>query len=148
MTALTHWNPFQEMETMQNQLSSLSDWPLIRNGRATPADRQWAPPVDVIETGDEYLIRADLPGVDRNDLRVTLEAGELTIQGSRSVEPLPEGAQYTFNERPYGTFTRTFVLPDWADASRIQAEFKQGVLTVRVQKAEQAKARIIAVQGE
>lgn len=133
---------------MRNRLSSFSDWPLIRNGHATPADRQWAPPVDVIETGDEYLIRADLPGVGKNDLSVTLEGGELIVQGSRSVEPLPEGAQYTFNERPYGTFTRRFVLPDWADVSHIQAEFKHGVLTVKVQKAEQAKARAIAIRGE
>lgn len=147
MTALTRWNPFAEMEAMQDRLSSFLSAP-VRNGGPTPTDGEWAPLVDVIETGEEYLIRADLPGVNKNDLSVKLEDGELIIEGTRSVEPLPEGAKYTFNERPYGTFTRTFVLPDWADASHIQAEFKQGVLTVKVQKAECAKSRTIAIQGD
>jgi HSP20 family protein len=148
MTALTQWNPFQEMEALQNELSSFSQWTPVRNGHPLPTDDEWAPLVDVIETGDEYLIRADLPGVSKNDLTVTLEGGELTIKGNRPVEPLAEGARYTFNERPYGTFTRTFVMPQWADASHIQAEFKHGVLTVKVQKAEPARARAIAIQGE
>jgi HSP20 family protein len=136
------------MEAMQNRLSSFSDWPLVRNGNSTPADHAWAPPVDVIETADEYLIRADLPGVEKRAVSVTFEGGELTIKGTRTAEALAEGAQYTLSERPNGTFARTFILPDWADGSGIQAEFKHGVLTVKVQKAEQAKARTIAIQGE
>jgi HSP20 family protein len=119
-------------------------------GRESTAQEQeqWAPLVDVIETGEEYLIRADLPGVSKDGLSVTLDDGELTITGSRAPEALPEGARYVFDERPHGTFTRTFILPGWADDSRIEAEFKLGVLTVRVQKAEYAKARTIAIRGD
>jgi HSP20 family protein len=148
MTALTQWNPFAEMEEMQNRLSAFPEFAPVRNGSHAPAAEEWAPPIDVIETADEYLIQADLPGVNKGDLSVTLQRGELTLMGTRAAEPLAEGARYVFNERPYGTFTRTFVVPEWADASHIQAEFKHGVLTVKLQKAEQAKPRAIAITGE
>ena len=148
MTALTQWNPFGEMDALQNRLSSFADWSPVRNGHSTPANEEWSPLIDVIETGDEYHIRADLPGVGKDALSITLEGGELTLKGVRQAEPLAEGAHYVLAERPYGTFTRTFVMPAWADASCIQAELKGGVLTVKVQKAEQAKARTIAIQGE
>ena len=148
MTALTQWNPFAEMDVLQNRLSSFADWSPVRNGHSIPANEQWAPLIDVIETGDEYLIRADLPGVRKTDLSVTFEGGELTLMGTRQAEPLAESGKYVFNERPYGPFIRTFVLPSWADASHIQAECSHGVLTVKVRKAEKARARTIAIQGE
>src|SRR5688572_3552302 len=135
MTALTRWNPFAEMEAMQNRLSSLFDWAPVRNGNQTP-EQEWSPLVDVIETANEYVIRADLPGVSKNDLNVTLENGQLIVKGQRPTEALAEGTQYLVNERAYGAFTRTFILPDHAEASHIEAEFKQGVLTVKVPKAE------------
>jgi HSP20 family protein len=136
------------MEELQNRLSSFSEWSPVRNGQHTPPQQQWAPLIDVIETADEYVIRADLPGVHKKDLGVMLEDGELTIKGLREPEPLAEGAGYVFNERPYGMFTRTFVLPSWAEASGIEAEFKHGVLTVKVRKAEQARARAITIHGD
>lgn len=148
MNALTQWNPFQQMESLPNRLSSFPGWTPVRNGHYSPPEAEWAPPIDVIETGDAYLIRADLPGVSRSDLSVTLEDGELTLKATRPAEPLAEGAHYVFNERAYGTFTRTFVMPSWVDASCIHADFKHGVLTVKVQKSDQAKARTIAIRGE
>ena len=104
--------------------------------------------VDVIETPNEYLIHADLPGVSKSDLSVTLENGHVIIKGQRPTDALAEGTSYLVNERAYGAFTRTFILPDHAEASHIEADFKQGVLTVKVPKAEKAKARSIAIQGE
>ena len=149
MTALTRWNPFEEMEAVQNRLSSFLDWTPVRNGNHAPTVNEWAPLSDVIETGDEYLIRADLPGVNKNELSVTLEHGELVIKGTRPAEQqLAEGAEYLFSERPFGVFTRTFKMPSSADASRIQAEFKDGVLTVRVAKDEKAKPRAITIKAE
>lgn len=148
MNALTQWNPFQQMESVQNRLSSFSGWTPVRNGHYSPPEAEWAPPIDVIETADEYLIRADLPGVSKSNLSVTLEDGELILKATRQAEPLAEGAKYVFNERAYGTFRRTFSMPSWAEASSIHADFKHGVLTVKVQKTEQAKARNIAIRGE
>ena len=142
MTALTRWNPFAEMEAMQNRLSSLFEWTPARNGHQAP--QEWSPLVDVIETAHEYLIRADLPGVNKNDLNVTLENGQLVIKGARPGEALAEGTQYVVNERAYGAFT----LPDHAEASKIEAEFKNGTLTVKVPKTEKAKARAIAIRGD
>jgi HSP20 family protein len=147
MTALTRWNPFEEMEAMQDRLSSLFDWTLVRHGHA-PQNNEWAPLIDVIETRNEYILRADLPGVSKSDLSVTLENGQLVIKGQRPTDALAEDTQYLVNERAYGAFTRAFILPDHAEASRIEAEFKQGVLSVKVPKAEKAKARVIAIQGE
>lgn len=147
MTALTRWNPFVEMEEMQDRLSSFFDWAPVRNGNQTP-ENEWAPLIDVIENPDEYLLRADLPGVSKNDLNVTLQCGELVIKGTRAAEQLAKGAQYVYSERPSGTFTRTFELPSNADAEHIQAEFKDGVLTVHVAKSEKARPRLIAIKGE
>jgi HSP20 family protein len=141
-------NPFEEMEAVQNRLSSFFGWTPVRDGYHAPIENQWAPLIDVIETGDEYLIRADLPGVTRNDFSVTLERGELVIKGTRPAEQLAKGAHYMFNERPSGSFTRTFEMPSHADAARIQAEFKDGVLTIHVGKDEKAKPRAITVQTE
>lgn len=146
MTSVTQWNPFREMQELQNRLSSLSDWSSPRNGYT--ADIQWAPLVDVLETNDEFVIRADLPGMQKNDVSVTLDDGKLVITGKRLAEALPDGAEYVFNERPCGTFTRSFVMPGWADPSGINAEFKHGLLEVRVKKAEKAKARLIAIKGD
>ncbi|NBR84219.1 MAG: Hsp20/alpha crystallin family protein [Verrucomicrobia bacterium] len=146
MTSVTQWNPFREMQELQNRLSSLSDWRPTRNGNH--AEIQWAPLVDVIETTDEFVIRADLPGMHKNDVSVTLEDGKLVITGKRLAEALPEGAEYVFNERPCGTFTRSFVMPGWADPSGINAEFKHGLLEVRVKKAEKVKAKLIAIKGD
>ena len=128
---------------MQSRLSSFFDWAPVRNGNHS-AD-EWSPLIDVIETANEYLIRADLPGVSKNDLSVTLENGQLLVKGSRPTEALAEGSQYLLQERVYGAFTRAFVLPKTADASQIDAEFKYGVLTVKVPKIPAAKPRTIAI---
>ena len=149
MTALTRWNPFQEMQEMQNRLSSFFDGAPVRE--TSPAESQaqtWAPLIDVIETADEYLIRADLPGVSHKDLSVTLENGELIIKGARSEEQLANGAEYLYSQRAAGTFLRSFELPSDADAERINAHFKDGVLTVHVAKHEKAKPRAITVKAE
>lgn len=148
MTALTQWNPFPQVGGLQDRLSSFSDCLPLRNGHQSPTHNEWAPLVDVIETSDEYLIRADLPGASKSDINVTLEGRELTIKAMRETEPLAKDAQYVCNERPYGTFLRTFVLPAWAEASSIRAVAKHGVLSVKVQKTEQAKPRAIAIQGD
>jgi len=146
MTALTRWNPFAEMDAMQNRLFSSFGLTPVR-GAQSPSESQWAPFVDVIETGDEYIIRADLPGVTKDDLSVTLENGQLLIRGKRPAEALREGAHYLHNEVPYGAFSRWVALPSDADAGRIDASFNSGVLTVRVAKDEKAKPRLITING-
>lgn len=149
MTALTRWNPFEEMEAMQNRLSSFFNWHPVRgNEYESSAETEWSPLVDVIETADEYLIRADLPGVSKSDVSVTLENDELVVQGSRPHASDPEGARYLNTELAYGRFSRVIQLPAGADSDRIRATFKDGVLTVRLPKQEQAKPRQIKISNE
>ncbi len=106
----------------------------------------WSPAVDIKETEDAYLLRADLPGVDPKDIEVNMEKGVLTIKGERSTEATQEWDSYTRVERVGGSFYRRFSLPDTADREKITAKSNNGVLEVRIPKQEQVKPRRITVQ--
>jgi HSP20 family protein len=134
------------MEAMQNRLSSFLDFEPVRSNASE--ETEWAPLVDVIESADEYLIRAEIPGVNKSDLSVTLEDGYLFIKGKRNAEPLAEGSRYLNTETAYGPFSRTIELPSSADAAKIEASYKDGILSVRVAKDEKAKPRQITVTSE
>lgn len=148
MNSLTTWNPFREMEELQNRLSSLLTLPESRrsNGQESLTVSQWTPIVDIMEDDKGYEIKADLPEVDKKDVKVTVENGVLTISGERKFEKEEKGRKYHRIERAYGNFVRTFSLPDDADHSKVNAEFKDGVLKVHVAKSEQARPRQIDVK--
>jgi HSP20 family protein len=156
MNALTRyenkWNPFKEMEDLSNRLSSLINRSFGRvpvrgeNSDETMTWSEWAPLVDITEDEKEYLIKADLPEVSRNDLKVTVESGVLNISGSRKFEKEEKGRRYHRVERAYGMFSRSFTLPEDADAGRVQADFKEGVLTVHVAKSESARPKQIEIK--
>jgi HSP20 family protein len=149
MTALSRWNPFEEMDAMQNRLSSLFDLAPVRGSDSSSAEEaEWSPLVDVVETADDFQITAELPGVNKEDLNVTLEDGYLQISGKRPAASLSDKARYIYAERAYGPLSRAIEVPDSADASHIEASFKDGLLTVRVPKSEKAKPREIAVTSE
>jgi HSP20 family protein len=148
MTSLTRWNPFEEMGAMQNRLSSLLDLGPVRGSGSSNQESEWSPLVDVIETADDFQISAELPGVNKDDLSVTLEDGYLHISGKRTAPAIGENAQLLYAERAYGPFSRAIELPDAADTAHIEASFKEGVLSVRVPKSEKAKPREIAVASE
>jgi HSP20 family protein len=149
MTAITRWNPFKEMEDLQGRLSSLlgqapARWNGSKEENMTVA--QWAPLVDITEDDREYVIKAELPEVRKEDVKVTVEHGTLNISGERAFEKEDKGLRYHRVERSYGSFVRSFVLPDDADASKVAAEFKDGVLRVRVQKHEKALPKSIEIK--
>jgi HSP20 family protein len=156
MTALTRyenkWNPFKEMEDLSNRLTSLISRSLGRvpvrgeQDQETMTWNEWAPLVDITEDEKEYLIKAELPGVTRNDLKITVENGVLHFSGSRNFEKEEKGRRYHRVERAYGSFARSFTLPDDADATKVNAEFKDGILSVHVAKAEDAKPKQIEVK--
>lgn len=150
MRTITRWDPVRELDEFQSRLATLF-------GRATePAKNEassewltraeWAPLVDIVEDEKGYLIKAELPEVDKGDVKVTLERGVLTLAGERKAESEEKGKKYHRVERSYGSFVRSFSLPDDADANQVSAEFKSGVLHVRVQKSEAAKPRQIDVK--
>ncbi len=152
MNALTtfdrKWNPFKEMEELQNRLNTyFGNSSLTRNGTdeaVTPA--KWAPLVDIVEDEKEYLVKAELPEINKEDISVKVEKGVLSITGERRFEKEEKDKKYHRVERSYGHFTRSFTLPEDADADNVKAEFKNGVLEVHLHKAEKAKPKQIEVQ--
>ncbi|HEY2953283.1 MAG TPA: Hsp20/alpha crystallin family protein [Verrucomicrobiae bacterium] len=149
MNALTRWDPFKEMEHLQDRLSTLiGRGPVRRHDGEEEAITvaEWAPLVDITEDEREYLIKAELPEVRKEDVRVSVEHGVLTISGERKFEKEEKNKKYHRIERAYGTFVRTFTLPDYADSERVNAEFKDGVLKVHLAKSEKAKPKQIDVK--
>jgi HSP20 family protein len=115
------------------------------NGKETMIVADWVPAVDVSETDGEYQIKAEIPDVKKEDVKVTLEDGVLTIQGQRKQEKEDKGTKYHRVERAYGSFVRSFTLPDLVDEQKVNAEFKDGVLNLQLPKSEKAKPKAIEV---
>jgi HSP20 family protein len=107
---------------------------------------EWSPLVDISEDDKEYLIKAELPDVKKEDVKVTAEAGTLTIMGERKFEKEVKGRKYHRVERAYGSFGRSFSLPDDASPAKVSAEFKDGMLTVHLVKDEKAKPQQVEVK--
>jgi HSP20 family protein len=145
---LARWEPLQEFEDLQNRLTSLFGRGSTRrgNGREELALADWSPSADISEDDNEYLIKAELPELKKEDVHVTVENGVLTLSGERKFEKEEKKKKYHRVERAYGRFVRSFTLPDDADASKVKAEFKDGVLTVHVPKSEKAKPKQIDVK--
>jgi HSP20 family protein len=144
---LTRWEPFQEMEEFENRLSTLFGRPRRRgNGREEITLPDWTPLADITEDEREYLIKAELPEMKKEDVKVTVENGVLTISGERKFETEEKKKKYHRVERGYGTFMRSFALPDDADFNRVNAQFKNGLLTVHVPKSERSKPKEIEVK--
>jgi HSP20 family protein len=147
--ALVRWNPFRELEEMQTRLNRLfSDTPMPRAGDGGEGlfFASWSPAVDIQETDKEYLIKADLPEVKKEDVKVELLDGTLTIEGERKQEKEEKGKRFHKVEREYGKFVRRFGLPNEVDATKAQAEFKEGVLNVHLPKSVVAKPKAIDVK--
>jgi len=150
MNALARWNTLKEMEELENRLSSLFNLRPARRDSNDAEERmtvaEWAPPVDITEDDTKYVIKADLPEVRKEDLKLTVENGVLTLVGERRLEKEETGLRYHRVERAHGSFARSFTLPDNADPTRVQADFKNGVLAVHVAKDEQAQPKTIQVK--
>jgi HSP20 family protein len=147
MNALTKWNPFRELEEMQNRLSSLfGRTPLRGLGEEAMTVSEWTPLVDITEDDKEYLIKAELPEVKKEDVKVTVENGTLTITGERKFEKEEKGKKYHRIERAYGSFMRSFTLPEGAAGDKVSADFKDGVLKVHLPKSAEAKPKSIDVK--
>jgi HSP20 family protein len=106
----------------------------------------WTPSVDISETEGEYQIKAEIPDVKKEDVKITLEDGVLTIQGERKHEKEEKGKKFHRIERSYGSFARTFALPDVIEVDQVKAEFKDGVLRVHLAKSEKARPKQIEVK--
>jgi HSP20 family protein len=145
MNAITHWDPFGRLTTLQDQVNRLFDGTLVQ-GRTGQADlAAWAPAVDIYEGQGELVAKVDLPGVEEKDIDIRLENNTLTIRGERKFEKNVNEDNYLRVERAYGSFTRTFSLPNTVNAEGINASYNQGVLTVHMPKREESKPKQVKI---
>jgi HSP20 family protein len=143
LTTLTRWDPFRDMINLQDRFNRLFGDALTR----LPGEgvSPWAPAVDIYEEADRIVLRAEIPGVGKDDIEVKMENGTLTVRGEKKQEKEVDTDTAHRIERFYGSFSRSFVLPTSVDAENIKATYKDGVLEVVVPKAEEAKPRKIKV---
>ena len=142
---LVRWDPLQELVTMSNRFNrSLND---PYTPRTEDAFGAWAPPVDIFEKQDHLVIRAEIPGVQKDDMDVRIENGVLTLHGERKQDTEIREEDAHRIERVYGTFTRSFILPTTVDAAKVTATYKDGVLEVSVPKAEAAKPKQVEIKA-
>ena len=146
--ALIRWEPVAELNAIQNEMNRLFNTfvdPSAPTGRGNGTTRRWLPPMDLVETPDHYVLRADLPGLSDGDVNVQLEANVLTISGERKAEHEDQQEGYYRLERAFGTFSRSLTLPDGVDPDGVQAHFDRGVLEIRVPKPEQKKPKTVQI---
>ena len=144
---LVRWDPFRELEDMSDHLNRMFARPALRtNGKETMTVADWMPTVDISETDGEYLIKAELPEIKKEDVKITVEEGVLTLQGERRQEKEEKGKRYHRVERAYGSFARSFSLPESVDEGAVNAEYKDGVLNLHLPKTEKVKPKAIDVK--
>jgi HSP20 family protein len=148
--SITRWDPFRELEAMNERLNRVFGRSALATAPAATTEGlfsfDWAPSVDIAETAEAFEIKAELPDVKKEDVKVSVEDGELRISGERKREKEEKGKKFHRIERSYGSFLRSFALPPNVDDTKLAAEYKDGVLNVRLPKTEQAKPKAIAVK--
>lgn len=146
--ALVKWDPFRDLEEMSDRLNRIFVRPAVwqTHGREVMTVADWTPTVDISETASEYVIKAELPEIKKEEVKVTVEDGVLTIVGERKQEKEESGKKFHRIERSYGRFVRSFTLPDSVDAGQVKAEYADGVLNLHLPKSEKAKPKQIEVK--
>jgi HSP20 family protein len=144
MATLVRWEPFRELSTMHSEMSRLMNGLLEGSGRTS---QSWVPALDVWETDDELVYAFDLPGIPEQNIDVELNDDTLTVTGTREQRAEVDGDRFYRFERRFGTFSRAVGLPQGTDESKVKAEYKDGVLEIRVAKPEEQKPRRIQIGG-
>jgi HSP20 family protein len=144
--AITRTDPFREFATLQDRMNRLFGDIYLRDDDVSTRGN-WTPPVDIYETDNhDFVLKAELPDMTREDIDVTVESNTLTLRGTKKLSSDVKEDQYRRIERSYGTFSRSFTLPNTVDAGKVSAEYKNGVLTVKLPFREDAKPRTINVE--
>jgi len=144
--AIVRWEPFRDLLTSQREFDRLfkeAFSPMA--GETEVSTRSWAPPVDIYETEDAIVLKAELPGIDAKDVEVRVEDNTLYLKGERKYEKEVKEQNYHRVERSYGSFARSFSLPNSIDAEKVKAEYKDGLLTLTMPKREEAKPKTIKI---
>lgn len=146
---LAHWDPVRELLSLQERMNRLIDQTLskTRSDSELSSTGAWAPPVDLYETENHLILKAELPGVDQDDIELSIDEDRVTLRGKRRLEEEISEKQFLRMERSYGPFHRTFDLPTAVDADEVKADFKKGILTVTIPKRMSEKTRQIPISG-
>jgi len=144
----TQWNPFKDRDELESRLATMlaTREATVNGGKEALRVAQWSPLVDITEDEKEYLIKAELPDMKKEDVRLTVENDVVAISGERTFEKEEKGKKYHRVERAYGSFVRSFTLPEDADGSRVSADFKNGMLHVHLLKSQKAKPKAIEIK--
>ena len=143
--AIVRWQPADDFASLQTDVNRLFNSFFDRESRGT-GTRSWVPPMDLVETEDQYVLTADLPGLSEEDVKIELEDRVLWISGERKIEHEIKGENYYRLERGAGSFSRTVSLPEGVDPQKVKARFENGVLEVRIDKPEERKPQRISIQ--
>ena len=141
---LTRWDPFREMMSMRHAMDRLIENTM---GEDWEHSSEWSLALDLVENDNEYLVKASLPGVKPDDIDITYDKGVLTIKGEVKQESETNEGQYHLRERRYGAFSRSVALPTSVRAEKIDAQYQDGVLTLKLPKADEVKPKRIPIQS-
>jgi HSP20 family protein len=148
MNALTRWDPFKDIDDLQSRLATVFGRTPLRfepGLKETMTQAEWTPLVDVVEDEKEYLIKAELPEVKKEDVKVSMNEDVLTITGERTRMKEEKGRKFHRVERFYGSFARSFTVPQDADPTKLLAEFKEGILKIHIPKSEKSKPKNVEI---
>jgi HSP20 family protein len=141
----TRWSPERELQRLRTEMDRLFEEVFGDGGEGRWQTGMWAPPVDLYDTDDAFVLKAELPGLGKDDIQIEVHDRTLTLRGERKQETEAKEERYHRRERTYGSFQRSFWLPTIVDAEKIQADFKNGILELRLPKSETAKPKRIAI---
>ena len=147
--ALVRWEPVRELTSLQHEMNRLFntffDAPITASEGGNGPSRRWMPAMDLVETEEHFVLRADLPGLTQDDVKLEIEDSVLTVSGERKIEHEVKKGGFYRVERGTGTFSRSLTLPDGVNADAIEASFEHGVLEVRIPKPEERKPRRVQI---
>ena len=145
--SIIRWEPFRDLVSTQDRFNQLFNDTFARafGDQQEVSPRAWIPPVDIFETGDSLVLKAELPGINPDDVEIRVEDNTLYLKGERKFEKEVKEENLHRVERSYGTFTRSFALPNTINADKVKAEYENGVLTLTMPKREEAKPRTIKI---
>jgi len=144
--AATRWDPFRELLTLQERLDKMYREIEKTRKQEDFVSSAWTPPVDIFELGEKFVLKLEIPEVDKESIDIKINDNELTIRGERKIEPGIEPDSYHRMERGYGTFTRSFSLTKTIDAAKIKASIKDGILRIELPKKEEVKPKQIKIE--
>jgi HSP20 family protein len=144
--ALVRWEPGREVDSLQSEVNRVFDAFFGGSAAGTASRaRRWVPPMDLVETDDHLVLRADLPGMKRDDVEIEIKDGALTVSGERKAEHEENAEGYYRVERAYGRFSRSLTLPDGIEPDAVEAHFQDGVLEVRIPKPAERKPHRVEI---